>query len=88
MQVHASYVLHDHSTRVPSIVIASRSPAATSPFPTIIIHYVAVLLAFTPRYLGQAVSADGGGAALFAVACLNLFLLPGALGRCDPAHVL
>ncbi len=53
-----------------------------------LILYLIALLWFVPQWLAEAWRNRTNSAPIFAVSCLSVILIPGALGRCDPPHVL
>jgi hypothetical protein len=53
-----------------------------------LVFYLAALLWFAPKWLAGGWKQDGLRAPVLAAGCLSIVLIPGALGRCDPPHVL
>lgn len=53
-----------------------------------LIVYLAGMLWFIPLWLASGLSDRKNRALVCAVCCLCMVLMPGALGRCDPPHVL
>lgn len=53
-----------------------------------LVVYLAAMLWFVPIWLANAWKHRENRALIAAISCLTVVLMPGALGRCDPPHVL